>query len=391
MAGFFDDSQAVQLAAFSILGGKPGGQAISDAMTQSALINEKKLQQQEYARKQQLQARLPALMSQVDFNDPNRAISQLISAGMGPAEAVAVLKAKTDYMQEGRLLEGQKIMQQALFGGAPQQSGMPDAMMQEAAGAGTAIPTNSNMGGIPMGQATPTMGGDSDAMRAQAQNLMKAAVASNNPTLMQYAKSLEDQAQKSTASAKDDSNKAKEFEYKISTDFDTASKDFIKVRDGFANIRTAAKRGTGAGDIQLIYGYMKTQDPTSTVRETEFATAENSGGVSERVRNLFNKVQEGQLLTDKQRQEFLSLGEKNYQTALKQHQKTAEGYKKKAQRFGLNPENIITDYSIIDDASAPAESIGGGAQKMQSPTIKLDRDLSTYSKAELEKLLEATQ
>ena len=42
--------------------------------------------------------------------------------------------------------------------------------------------------------------------------------------------------------------------------------------------------------MALIFGFMKTQDPTSTVREGEFATAENARGmVGPHVRRMYNR------------------------------------------------------------------------------------------------------
>ncbi len=102
---------------------------------------------------------------------------------------------------------------------------------------------------------------------------------------------------------------------------------------------------------------MKTQDPGSTVREGEFATAQNAAGVPEKIRNTYERVLNGDRLSPKQREEFLRLGQKNYDIGLKQQQKTADGYRKKAARFGLNPDNVISDYSAVEPAQQAAPAI----------------------------------
>lgn len=63
--------------------------------------------------------------------------------------------------------------------------------------------------------------------------------------------------------------------------------------------------GTGPASIALVFKFMKALDPTSVVRESEFATAENSAGVPEGIRNIFNKLQTGERLGDKQIAQFV--------------------------------------------------------------------------------------
>lgn len=70
--------------------------------------------------------------------------------------------------------------------------------------------------------------------------------------------------------------------------------------------RVLASKPDAVGDLSLIYGYMKMLDPASVVREGEFASAQNAAGVPTRVQNLYNKVLNGERLSDSQRKQFLS-------------------------------------------------------------------------------------
>jgi len=45
---------------------------------------------------------------------------------------------------------------------------------------------------------------------------------------------------------------------------------------------------------------MKILDPSSTVREGEYATAQNTVGVTDKIRNAYNKAIDGSFLTDDQ-------------------------------------------------------------------------------------------
>ena len=88
-------------------------------------------------------------------------------------------------------------------------------------------------------------------------------------------------------------------------DFRNGSGEFIKIRNAWKTIQASAT-GTAAGDIALIFAFMKIIDPTSTVREGEFATVQNAAGVSDRVRALHNSFLKGERFgSDTQRQGFV--------------------------------------------------------------------------------------
>ena len=55
----------------------------------------------------------------------------------------------------------------------------------------------------------------------------------------------------------------------------------------------------------MVFKFMKALDPTSVVREGEQANAENSAGVPEAVRNMYNKVMSGARLGDEQMKQFV--------------------------------------------------------------------------------------
>lgn len=87
---------------------------------------------------------------------------------------------------------------------------------------------------------------------------------------------------------------------------DKQVKDFKEVKISYETIKTAAENPSAAGDLSLIFAYMKVLDPGSTVREGEFANAQNAAGVPDRIRNLFNNWKEGERLSTDQRAEFVA-------------------------------------------------------------------------------------
>lgn len=87
------------------------------------------------------------------------------------------------------------------------------------------------------------------------------------------------------------------------------SKDQRKVNAAYNRIQSVGSQATPAGDLSLIFGIMKMNDPTSTVRESEYATAENAGAAFDRWGNTYNRVLSGEKLTVKQRADFLNTAE----------------------------------------------------------------------------------
>ena len=83
---------------------------------------------------------------------------------------------------------------------------------------------------------------------------------------------------------------------------DKFSGDLRKVDAAFEKVQSAPE--SAAGDIALIFNYMKMLDPGSTVREGEFATAQNAGGVDQRVWNTYNRLLSGERLNPQQRSDF---------------------------------------------------------------------------------------
>lgn len=127
---------------------------------------------------------------------------------------------------------------------------------------------------------------------------------------------------------------------------------FTKARDAYDNIAVSAKNPTPAGDMSLIFAYMKLLDPPSTVREKEYAAAENARGVPEGIRNLYNKTIEGKLLTQKQREDFSGRANSLYKVAEKNADKTIKQYRGIAERAGIKPEDVIIDFTSFNANSA---------------------------------------
>lgn len=130
---------------------------------------------------------------------------------------------------------------------------------------------------------------------------------------------------------------------KLRKAFDSASKDFVKIRDAFGRIVASAKDPSAAGDLALIFNYMKVLDPGSVVRESEFATAANAAGVPDRIRNIWNRVLSGERLGVEQRADFVSRAESLFDSQLRFQEANVERFTGLASAFDIDPANVVSD------------------------------------------------
>ncbi|MBA2689400.1 MAG: hypothetical protein H0U63_01190 [Burkholderiales bacterium] len=115
---------------------------------------------------------------------------------------------------------------------------------------------------------------------------------------------------------------------------------FNKVKDSYEGIRSAAKQKTGAGDVGLVISYMKLLDPGSAVQGGEYATAQNTAGVPDIVRAQYNKLVDGDKLSDQQRSQFVTAADAIYKDAAMTATNVYETYNKEAGKYGIDPTSV---------------------------------------------------
>lgn len=133
-------------------------------------------------------------------------------------------------------------------------------------------------------------------------------------------------------------------------DFTTLSKPFIGVRDAFSRIQQIPDNAEG--DLGLIFSIMKMFDPQSVVREGEFATAENTAGVDQRVRNTYNRIRSGERLSPDQRANFRGIAKDLFAAAQSTQLGLEERFRGIAERHKVNPDDVL----VIDAAEPPARA-----------------------------------
>lgn len=124
-------------------------------------------------------------------------------------------------------------------------------------------------------------------------------------------------------------------------EFTKQTETFRTVQTAYENIRSAAKASNGAGDMSMLYSYVKLLDPTSAVREGEFATAAASGSFGQRIQGLVERVMSGARLEASLRQQFLSEARNIYENNKKTHDQVADQYEGLAKRAGLPSDLVV--------------------------------------------------
>jgi hypothetical protein len=132
-------------------------------------------------------------------------------------------------------------------------------------------------------------------------------------------------------------------EKELRADYTTQMKPFTDLGQAFRKVEAAALNPSAAGDISLVYGYMKILDPNSTVMQGEQATATNAGSVPDRVRAQYNKALTGQGLIDEIRQDFYAQSRNLIESQRQLQQDIAERYRGIAIQNRLDPNQVVFD------------------------------------------------
>jgi hypothetical protein len=120
-------------------------------------------------------------------------------------------------------------------------------------------------------------------------------------------------------------------------------KEYKAVEGAYNQIRSiTSKPPSAAGDMSMVFSFMKMLDPGSVVREGEFASAQNAAGIPDRVRNAYNKALSGQLLNPKQRLDFLDQAKTVYGAQKGRFDGIAGEYRGYASDYGVDPNRVVS-------------------------------------------------
>lgn len=144
-------------------------------------------------------------------------------------------------------------------------------------------------------------------------------------------------------------------------------KDYEQSAAGYSALQAAAKIGNAQSDLAMVFGFMKTLDPTSVVKEGEQMQVRDTTNIPGRYLNMLTKAQSGQLLSPEQRAELVRVAGATIAAKKGKADSLKAQYSRIAQQTGVDPSRVVIDL----DAPAPASSKSQGgptAPAKASPT-----------------------
>jgi hypothetical protein len=158
--------------------------------------------------------------------------------------------------------------------------------------------------------------------------------------------------------AKPEDPKIFEKEAKLRTEFNALAnvKNFAIRNSALGAIEASAQDPTAAGDISLIFAYMKMLDPNSVVREGEFATAQSAGSVPQTLWSKYNQALTGERLAPEVRNDFVDRANKLYARASEDFGTVYKTYEDIAKANNLDPTRALVDYRVKRASAAIPQS-----------------------------------
>jgi hypothetical protein len=139
-------------------------------------------------------------------------------------------------------------------------------------------------------------------------------------------------------------------------EFDALTKDYRTVRDSYGRVLASGTDPSAAGDLALIFNYMKMLDPSSVVRESEFANAAATGSLGQRWVAVGQKLLSGERLSDGMRSDFMKRAKKLYDSQVSIFNNTGERYRKLATKSGVDPVDVTTEPFPFEKSGTATQS-----------------------------------
>lgn len=117
--------------------------------------------------------------------------------------------------------------------------------------------------------------------------------------------------------------------------------------------RIGSGRGAPVGDIGLVFALAKINDPTSVVREQEFAQIAQSGGYGQQFKNLVSQAQ-GRGFDPATRRQLVAEIESAYRAFESTYRQTQQDYVNLARRNGVDPGDVVLGWQESEGAGGDA-------------------------------------
>lgn len=135
---------------------------------------------------------------------------------------------------------------------------------------------------------------------------------------------------------------------KLRKEYTAVTGEFAKINDSYGRITASVQDPSPAGDLALIFNYMKMLDPGSVVRESEFAQAAATGAFGERVKAAAGKIVSGERLSTQMRADFANRADRLYKQATIGHKKRTSEFTRLAKKLNLDPQEVIFERQLFE-------------------------------------------
>lgn len=136
---------------------------------------------------------------------------------------------------------------------------------------------------------------------------------------------------------------ASDSENTLATEYARAISQDVEVSRAMGRVLASAEAPSAAGDMSLVFAYMKLLDPSSAVREGEQATARNAGSVPARIIGLYNQALNGQTFEDSVRADFVDRTRRLVQGQRPLLYQQMDRFRRRAESQDADPDLIIFD------------------------------------------------
>lgn len=117
---------------------------------------------------------------------------------------------------------------------------------------------------------------------------------------------------------------------------DPVAKTFEEAMAQYQNLEFALGADSWPGDMAGVFTFMKTMDPTSVVRESEFDSAASSAGKLEQSKNIFKRLTKGRVLTKSQSEDFKEIAKAFIDNKALSYNRKYKDMEKAFSNFGID-------------------------------------------------------
>lgn len=149
------------------------------------------------------------------------------------------------------------------------------------------------------------------------------------------------------------------------------TKKTAEVASAYERVKKMVENPSPAGDLSLVFNYMKMLDPGSVVRESEFRSAEQARGALSRfeeqgipvpafLKQSVQKLNGDGFLLPEQRADFAGQANNLFKAQMAQQQRVNDMFAGEAKNYGMDPGLVVNDrlFNVEMSQGAP----GGGPQ-----------------------------